>query len=172
MNTAPAIARRAAPFHIVACAAYGLLGLPLAMSALPLYVQIPAYYASHLGLALASTGWILFLARLFDTLQDPLLGLLIDKLDKRLALWLLGAGVALALGFLGLWIPPKFMGAGTQNAYWESFSRKLINRSSLEPNFFRSPGGSPKRLWCAPWRQAWSGSGLIMWICIRSTGIV
>ena len=33
--------------------AYGLLGLPLAMAALPVYVQIPAYYSSNLGVALA-----------------------------------------------------------------------------------------------------------------------
>jgi len=37
-------------------AAYGALGLPLAMCALPVYVQIPAYYSTQLGLAVASTG--------------------------------------------------------------------------------------------------------------------
>ena len=36
-------------------AAYGALGLPLAMAALPVYVQAPAYYAGTLGLPLA--GW-------------------------------------------------------------------------------------------------------------------
>ena len=40
--------------------AYGLLGLPLAFAALPLYVVLPHYYASNLGLPLASVGALLY----------------------------------------------------------------------------------------------------------------
>ncbi|MEN9658049.1 MAG: hypothetical protein RL571_1514 [Pseudomonadota bacterium] len=86
--------------------AYGLLGLPLAMAALPVYVQIPAYYSSNLGLALASTGWVLFLARLVDTVQDPWLGRYIDRLHGGLNPWLIAGAVLLGLSFLGLWLPP------------------------------------------------------------------
>ena len=46
--------------------AYGLLGLPLAFAALPLYVVLPHYYASNLGLPLASVGTLLLLVRLID----------------------------------------------------------------------------------------------------------
>ena len=95
-----------APATFKAYAAYGLLGLPLAMSALPVYVQAPAYYVSQLGLALASTGWVLFLARLVDTLQDPFLGQWIDRLRGGLHGWLILAACMLALAFLGLWLPP------------------------------------------------------------------
>ena len=87
-------------------AAYGLLGLPLAMVALPVYVQIPVYYTSQLGLSLATTGWVLFLARLIDTVQDPLLGRLIDRLRGGLNTVLIVAATVLALAFLGLWLPP------------------------------------------------------------------
>jgi len=88
-------------------AAYGLLGLPLAMSALPIYIQAPAYYTGHLGLALAGTGWVLFLSRLVDTLQDPWLGRCIDRLHgMRLKVWLMAAALLLALAFFGLWLPP------------------------------------------------------------------
>jgi GPH family glycoside/pentoside/hexuronide:cation symporter len=87
-------------------AAYGLLGLPLAMSALPVYVQIPNYYSTHLGLALAGTGWVLFLARLVDTFQDPWLGRWIDRLHgSQLNQWLLVGAMVLALSFAGLWLP-------------------------------------------------------------------
>ncbi|QLG87503.1 MFS transporter [Chitinibacter bivalviorum] len=87
-------------------AAYGLLGLPLAMSALPVYVQIPAYYSTQLGLALAGTGWVLFLARLIDTVQDPWLGRCIDGLHGRaLFRWLLAGAGVLAFAFAGLWMP-------------------------------------------------------------------
>ena len=89
-------------------AAYGALGLPLAMAALPVYVQAPAYYAGTLGLPLATTGMVLFAARLVDTVQDPWLGRWIDRLAGagRLhgVLWAAAAG--LALGFAGLWLPP------------------------------------------------------------------
>ncbi len=93
--------KRALPF-----AAYGLLGLPLAMSALPVYVQIPNYYAGQLGLNLALTGWVLFIARLFDTFQDPILGRWIDQLRSGLKPFLILAAITLALAFWGLWLPP------------------------------------------------------------------
>jgi len=42
--------------HILA---YGLLGLPLAFAALPIYVHVPKLYADELGLSLALVGGIL-----------------------------------------------------------------------------------------------------------------
>ena len=57
-----------------ALAAYALLGLPLAMAMLPIYVLVPNFYAADLGLGLTLTGTVLFLARLLDTVQDPWLG--------------------------------------------------------------------------------------------------
>ncbi|WP_231743315.1 MFS transporter [Janthinobacterium sp. B9-8] len=86
--------------------AYGLLGLPLAMAALPVYVHAPAYYAGQLGMALSTTGLVLFLARLVDTVQDPWLGHLIDLKAGRLHGWMLAAGLLLAISFAGLWLPP------------------------------------------------------------------
>ena len=89
-------------------AAYGALGLPLAMAALPVYVQAPAYYAGELGMSLAATGTVLFLARLVDTAQDPWLGRWIDALAQRGRLTgvLVAAAVVLILAFAGLWLPP------------------------------------------------------------------
>ncbi|BEV17027.1 MFS transporter [Herbaspirillum sp. DW155] len=88
-------------------AAYGVLGAPLAMAALPLFVQIPAYYASHVGVALAPLGWVLFAARLLDMLQDPLFGHLLDRSAQRQKRWMAAAGVVLALSFISLWKPPS-----------------------------------------------------------------
>ena len=98
--------------NIRASAAYGLLGLPLAMAALPVYVQAPAYYADRLGLSLTLTGAVLFGARLVDTVQDPWLGRIIDRLARRgrLAGWLWLAAAILALAFAGLWLPPRAPG--------------------------------------------------------------
>jgi len=89
-------------------AAYGFLGLPLAMVALPVYVQAPAYYAGQLGLPLSLTGAVLFGARLFDTVQDPWLGRVIDRQHQHggLGRLLWAAALVLALAFAGLWLPP------------------------------------------------------------------
>ncbi len=90
--------------------AYGLLGLPLAFVALPLYVILPNHYAREFGVPLATLGAILLGARLFDAFIDPLLGRLSDRLFARSAraVLALGAGAALllALGFFLLFFPP------------------------------------------------------------------
>ena len=89
--------------------AYGLLGLPLAFVALPLYVILPNYYAKEFGVPLATLGAILLGARLFDAFIDPLLGRLSDRLFARspAAVLKLGAFAALvlALGFALLFFP-------------------------------------------------------------------
>ena len=89
--------------------AYGLLGLPLAFVALPLYVILPNYYAKEFGVPLAILGAILLGARLFDAFIDPLLGRLSDQLFKRSANAVLQAGVlaavVLAIGFALLFFP-------------------------------------------------------------------
>jgi Na+/melibiose symporter-like transporter len=88
-------------------AAYGLLGAPLAMAALPLFVQLPAYYATHLGMALGPLGIVLFVARAIDMLQDPLLGHLLDRAPGRYRRWMTLGAAVLALAFAALWLPPS-----------------------------------------------------------------
>ena len=89
---------------------YGLLGLPLAFVALPLYVILPNHYAKEFGMPLAVLGAILLGARLFDALIDPLLGRLIDRLFARSTASVLrlgaAAAVVLGLGFALLFFPP------------------------------------------------------------------
>lgn len=92
---------------------YGLLGLPLAMAALPVYVQIPNYYTAQLGLPLASTGLVLFFARLFDTVQDPFIGQLIDKFGCNNRAWLSVSAFLLCCSFAGLWLPPDIVRSST-----------------------------------------------------------
>ena len=90
--------------------AYGLLGLPLAFVALPLYVVLPHHYASTFGLPLATLGAVLLGARLLDAFTDPLIGRWTDRRfaqSPRAVLALGGmAAVLLALGFALLFFPP------------------------------------------------------------------
>jgi GPH family glycoside/pentoside/hexuronide:cation symporter len=89
--------------------AYGLLGLPLAFVALPLYVVLPNHYAREFGMPLATLGALLLAARLFDAVSDPLLGRLADHLFGRSVRSVLavgaGSAVVLALGLAALFFP-------------------------------------------------------------------
>ena len=50
---------------------YGLLGLPLAFAALPIYVHVPRFYAETADMELALLGAILLSTQLLDTGIDP-----------------------------------------------------------------------------------------------------
>lgn len=63
--------------------AYGLLGLPLAFAALPLYVVLPNHYVRSFGLSLATVGLLLMAVRLVDAFTEPLLGRASDALFAR-----------------------------------------------------------------------------------------
>lgn len=92
-----------------ASARYGLLGLPLAFVAMPLYVVLPQHHAQAYGLPLAALGAVLLLTRLADAFVDPLLGRWADRWLMRPQRALAVAGVAvaaLALGFVLLFHPP------------------------------------------------------------------
>jgi Na+/melibiose symporter-like transporter len=89
---------------------YGLMGLPLAFVALPLYVLLPNYYARAFGVPLATLGALLLGARLFDAVIDPLLGRWSDRLYARTSSavlrWSALTAVALGVGFAMLFFPP------------------------------------------------------------------
>lgn len=100
-------------------AAYGALGLPVAMAALPIYVHVPKFYADTIGLSLAGVGVILLAVRILDAVQDPLFGWWSDRRRARGGTrWVfVAAGVPLlALGMVGLFNPPM-AGTGTLQAW-------------------------------------------------------
>lgn len=110
--TAPA-ERFTAPGAWRAGLRYGLLGLPLAFVALPLYVVLPNHYARSFGVPLAALGAVLLAARLFDAVLDPWIGRWIDRLFARSHRSVLGAGagaaLVLAFGLWGLLFPPAVL---------------------------------------------------------------
>ena len=84
--------------------AYGLLGLPLAFAALPVYVHVPRYYAQATGMDLGLLGAILLGARLLDAGIDPWLGWLADRVRRPAMLGL--ALLPFGIGFIALLNPP------------------------------------------------------------------
>jgi Na+/melibiose symporter-like transporter len=83
---------------------YGLLGLPLAFAALPIYVHVPRYYAEVAGMELALLGFVLLGARLLDAGIDPWLGWLADRVSRPRMVAL--ALIPFAIGFVALLNPP------------------------------------------------------------------
>lgn len=88
---------------------YGVLGLPLAFAALPVYVHVPRLYADVTGMDLALLGAILLATRLGDACIDPWLGWLADRLPRRRMLAV--ALLPFALGFVALLNPPAMHAA-------------------------------------------------------------
>ena len=86
--------------------AYGALGLPLAMAALPVYVHVPQLYAEVSGLSLSLLGILLLASRLADAFIDPLLGGWSDRTAKRQRLIVLALPL-LAIGMVALLHPPQ-----------------------------------------------------------------
>ncbi|WP_324600263.1 MFS transporter [Accumulibacter sp.] len=84
--------------------AYGLLGLPLAFAALPIYVHVPRFYAEVTGIELALLGAILLGTRLLDAGIDPWLGWLADRVPRPTMVAL--ALLPFAAGFVALLNPP------------------------------------------------------------------
>lgn len=149
-------------------AAYGILALPLAMVALPVYIQVPSWYVQHAGLSLSTAGLVLFFARFVDTAQDPWMGAAVDVLAHRRrlgwALWC--AAAALCLAFAGLWMPPAASAVGV--AGWLALmlaitysAHSLLNITLLAWGA-RLPGDVAARTRAAAWRETAGLAGVIL----------
>ncbi|THJ32169.1 sodium:galactoside symporter [Lampropedia aestuarii] len=147
---------------------YGMLGLPLAMVALPIYVQAPTYYSEQLGAPLALIGAVLFAARLVDTVQDPFIGQWLDRLAQRQqlpwALWL--AAVVLALAFAGIWLPPADLGAWGLSAWLGAMLMLAYSAHSVLQIAYLAWGarlaGLALQQRAAAWREALGLAGVVL----------
>ncbi|MBI1775542.1 MAG: MFS transporter [Proteobacteria bacterium] len=93
--------------------AYALPATPLALLGLPLYVYLPSYYAGERGLGLAAVGLVLLLARLWDVVADPLVGIASDRFELRFGRrrpWLIAALPLLLLAVAMLFWPAEGSG--------------------------------------------------------------
>lgn len=62
---------------------YGGLGIPLALTDVPIYLYLPVFYSREVGIDLAAVGLIFVFARLWDGVTDPLIGWLSDHTRSR-----------------------------------------------------------------------------------------
>ncbi|WP_299815144.1 MFS transporter [uncultured Roseibium sp.] len=84
---------------------YGVMAFPLAFAGLPIYLHAPDFYALTLQLPLTALGTALLALRLFDAIQDPLIGSLSDRFHRWRHLTLLLGAFLLGTGFWMLFHP-------------------------------------------------------------------
>lgn len=70
-----------------------------AAAGLPLYIHLPQFAATEMGLSLTAVGAILIGIRIFDLVQDPLLGWMVDRAPARRGQFAALSAFGLAIGF-------------------------------------------------------------------------
>jgi len=160
---------------------YGLFGLPLAFAALPLYVLLPNHYARTYGLGLGALGALLLAVRLLDTVIDPWLGRLADRLLARapavLLRWAALAAALLCLGFALLFFPPQAWANSGDHRLWVWLGASLLlttlaysGLSILHQAWGARLGGDDvQRSRVVAWRE---GFGLLGVICASMSPLV
>jgi len=147
--------------------AYGALGFALAFVALPLYVHLPAHYATRFGLPLASLGALLLAARALDAVLDPWIGRLCDRALGRQALaWQMPlAALLLAAGFTALFFPlPRdatallgWAGAGLVVTYLAYSFLTVLHQAWGA----RLGGGTARQSRIVAWREGFALLGVV-----------
>ncbi|KPF55442.1 sodium:melibiose symporter [Novosphingobium sp. AAP1] len=93
--------------------AFSSLGMPLAAVEVPLSTYVPPLYASAFGFSLGTVGVIFLLARLWDAVIDPAIGLLSDRTRSRWGRrrpWIAVGAAIFALGAVPVFLPPTWFG--------------------------------------------------------------
>lgn len=102
---APLGARRLAGFALLAVATGGIN--------IPIQIYLPAFYATAVGLDLATIGLVFMVSRLISVGADPVIGWASDRTRSRIGRrkpWILGGGLLTLVGIAAVFFPPA--GAG------------------------------------------------------------
>nr|WP_249219017.1 MFS transporter [Loktanella sp. SALINAS62] len=134
---------------------------------LPIYIYAPKYYADTYGVSLTALGALLAALRLFDVVQDPLLGWISERLDRAKAWAVTGGAVVLALSMLGLFavappIAPLWWFGITITALFSAFSFLTIN--FYAQGIAKAGAGDDGHVRLAAWRE----TGALLGICVAA----
>jgi GPH family glycoside/pentoside/hexuronide:cation symporter len=144
---------------------YSLIAMPLAFAGVPLYLYAPDYYTRDLGMSLGLLGIILLALRLFDAIQDPVIGYMSDKYSQHrtliiaIGLTLLTLGLSITLLGVYAFLPlPIWFFLGVLFAV-TGFSIVSININMI--GGFVS-NDSTQRTRYSAWREAFMLLGLLI----------
>ncbi len=139
----------------------------LSAAGLPIYIYAPKYYADTYGVSLTALGALLFALRLFDVIQDPVLGWISERLGATKKWAVTGVALIMALSMIGLFavIPPMdpaIWFAITVTGLFSAFSFLTIN---FYAQGISKAGDDPKgHVRLASWRE----TGGLLGVCIAA----
>jgi GPH family glycoside/pentoside/hexuronide:cation symporter len=108
--TQPPAAARGAPLSLGGILAFSATSLPVSALVLAVAVQLPRYFASHLGVSLAVVGAAFGTVRAIDIWLDPALGLAMDRTRSpfgRYRLWMVIGAPVLMVALYMLFHAPE-----------------------------------------------------------------
>ena len=147
--------------------AYALYGAVLSGAGLPIYIYAPKFFAETYGVSLAALGAVLFGLRLFDVVQDPVLGWISERLRGLRAAAMALAALLLAVSMLGLFaatppVGPLLWFGLTITGLFTAFSFLSINFYARGvTKAAHLPGGHVQ---LAAWRE----SGALLGVCLAA----
>lgn len=154
--------------RVSALGGYAVFAALLSAAGLPIYIHAPKFYVDEFGVSLGMLGAVLFVLRLLDVVQDPLLGKLASVTARRRGLAVALGAFFLCAGMLGLFaLPPYF-----SPIFWFAIMLTLVFSafSFLTISFYAQgvgkadgmPIGGHLRL--ARWRE----TGALLGVCVAS----
>lgn len=147
--------------------AYTVFAAVLSGAGLPIYIYAPKYYADTFGVSLAALGALLFAMRLFDMIQDPVLGWISERLTRSKKITITLTAVVMALSMIGLFavappIDPLWWFGITVTGLFTAFSFLTIN---FYAQGVSKAGDAPEgHVRLAAWRE----SGALIGVCIAA----
>ena len=141
---------------------YALFAMMLGTAGLPIYIHAPKFFVDQYGVSLGALGASLFVLRLLDFVQDPLLGSLAEKTSAARARPVWAAITIMALGMVGLFaitppIAPVLWFSLTLFCVFSSFSFLTIRLYAQGVTSF----GADRQLDLARWRE----TGSLLGVC-------
>ncbi|MBM7068564.1 MFS transporter [Actibacterium sp. 188UL27-1] len=147
--------------------AYSLYAAVLSGAGLPIYIYAPKFFADTYGVSLTALGAVLFGLRLFDVVQDPVLGWLAERLGTTRKAAITAGAVLLALSMVGLFavappVRPVVWFGITITGLFSAFSfLTILFYAQGVAKAGTLPGGHVQ---LAGWREA----GALLGICVAA----
>ncbi len=147
--------------------AWSLYGAVLSAAGLPIYIYAPKYYADTFGVSLTAIGALLIFLRLFDVVQDPVLGWVAERLGRARGIAVALGAALLAASMVGLFavappVAPIVWFGLTITGLFSAFSFLTIN-------FYAQGIGKAGRIAGGHVRlAAWRESGELLGVCVAA----
>ncbi|PTX57646.1 GPH family glycoside/pentoside/hexuronide:cation symporter [Litoreibacter ponti] len=147
--------------------AYALFAAVLSGAGLPIYIYAPKFYADTYGVSLATLGTVLFVLRLLDVVQDPVLGWVSERLGAARKFAVSAGALILALSMLGLFgitppISPVWWFGLMITGLFSAFSFLTINFYAQGITKARDLGDAHTRV------AAWRETGALLGVCVAA----